>query len=83
MLAASLANPDGYVAARNIDRWQETGTLDVRYLSGLSADAAGELAALPPDLRAPALARLEDRLADDEPWSSWNLARARARSQIG
>lgn len=82
LLGFSLANPDGLIAERNIERWRETGRLDVAYLQTLSADAAPALAELPPDLRSRALAPLAARLADDEPWSSFNLSRARARDTI-
>lgn len=40
VLALVLANPDAFVASRNIDRYEATGKLDVEYLRGLSADAA-------------------------------------------
>jgi len=82
LLAFSLANPDGLIAERNVERWRDTGRLDVAYLQTLSADAADALAELPPELRSEALAPLAARLARDEPWSSANLSRHRARSSI-
>jgi hypothetical protein len=79
LLAFSLARPDAVIAERNIERWRQTGKLDVAYLQTLSADAAPALAHLPPKLRHRALAALAARLADPEPWSSSNRSRARAR----
>ena len=82
LLAFTLANPDGIVAKRNVERWRQTGRLDVTYLQTLSADAAPAIGALPPELRSEALAPLAARLDDDEPWSSANLSRRRARAQL-
>lgn len=81
LLAFSLANPDGLVAERNVERWRESGKIDLAYLGGLSADAVPAIAALPPTLRGEALAPIGRRLGPD-PWSSWNLARARARERL-
>ncbi len=38
-----FANPEAYVAKKNIDRYFETGKLDSAYLSGLSVDAAPQI----------------------------------------
>ena len=83
LLAFSLLNPDGLVAGRNVERWRDTGRLDLGYLQTLSTDAAPELASLPPSLRRPALEPLRSVLAEDEPWSSFNLSRRRARDLLG
>jgi hypothetical protein len=82
LIAFTLANPDGLIASKNVERWRDTGRLDVAYLQTLSADAAPALDALPSALRDEALAPLAARLADDEPWSSANLSRHRARTQL-
>jgi hypothetical protein len=82
-LAFSLSVPDRRIADRNIERWQETGRLDVDYLSGLSADAAPELVALPERLREPATRSLRTRLSEPEPWGSTNRSRAGARDLLG
>ena len=81
LVAFSLANPDGIVAERNVERWRETGRIDLHYLGELSADAVPALAALPAPLREPALAPIVRELGA-EPWSSLNLARARARRYL-
>lgn len=83
LLAFSSANPDGLIAERNLERWRETGRIDLAYLQGLSADAAPMLAELPPSLRRRTLAPLAARLARGDRWSSFNLARERARDSIG
>jgi hypothetical protein len=80
LLGFSLANPDRLIAERNVDRWRETGRVDAEYLRGLSADAAPALVELPAELGV--LAQLESALGGDEPWSSFNLSRRRARSLL-
>lgn len=82
LLAFSLLNPDGRIAERNVERWRETGRIDLSYARTLSADATPALATLPPELARSALAPVEARLAEDEPWSSFNFSRARARGVI-
>jgi hypothetical protein len=82
LLAFSLADPDALVAERNVDRWRDTGKIDVAYLQELSADAAPALAELPPHLRVEALRPLGDRLEQPEPWSSFNLSRDEARDVL-
>ena len=46
-MAVTLANPDRWIAERNVDRFERTGRIDAYYLGGLSADAAPALARLP------------------------------------
>jgi hypothetical protein len=82
LLAFSFANPDELVAERNVDRWRETGRIDLFYLQELSADAADALAELPPHLRAEALRPLAIRLEQPEPWSSFNSSRDGARELL-
>jgi two-component system sensor histidine kinase BaeS len=76
LLAMAALNPDGYIAQRNVDRYQHTGKADWDYLSGLSADAVPVLAGLPSDgpLCVPA-ARTGD-------WLEWNLGRVRAADLV-
>lgn len=82
LIAFSLADPDALIAKRNVEHWHDTGRLDVSYLSELSADAVPELTRLPEPLRVLALLDLSEELAEDEPWSSANLGRARARDAL-
>ncbi|WP_218617255.1 DUF4153 domain-containing protein [Cryptosporangium aurantiacum] len=79
LLALAALNPDAFIAERSVDRYAETGRIDVGYLSGLSADAAPALDRLPPDLRSCALATLEYHVDADEAWYTANLSRAEAR----
>ena len=79
VLVGGLANPEAWVAQRNIDRYQATGKLDAAYLRSLGADATPTIVAgLPRDVSAcivlpstiAARAAREDVL-------SWNLGRSR------
>jgi hypothetical protein len=73
LLALALLDPDRFIAERNIDRFQRTGALDLRYLSQLSRDAVPALDRLPEPLRSCALAGV---LADDRDpgeWRAWDL----------
>jgi hypothetical protein len=54
--------------------------VDGSYLSRLSADAATALVELPAELGV--LADIEAALADEEPWSSFNVSRRRARNLL-
>ena len=82
VLVGGLANPEAWVAQRNIDRYQVTGKLDAAYLRTLGPDATPTIVAgLPRDVSAcivlpstiAARAGREDAL-------SWNLGRAREAS---
>ena len=75
LLGLALVNPDGFIADRNVERFEETGKLDWYYLSNLSDDAVPSLAGLPEPLRTCAL---QDRSRTDDDWLEWNLGRARA-----
>jgi hypothetical protein len=79
LLAFSLGNPDRRIAERNIDRWATTGLLDDHYLARLSADAVPALVELPLPERLWTTLILRDKLQVDDPWSSANLSRVRAR----
>jgi hypothetical protein len=83
VLAFSVSNPDARVANRNVERWRETGKIDVAYLQGLSADAVPVLASLPEPLRGRVLGPYRNRLARGEAWTSGNLSRRRARVLLG
>ena len=82
LIAFSIANPDARIADRNVDRWRETGRIDLEYVEELSADAAPALSRLPTALRDQALFEIEEKLSRDEPWSSANLSRRRARDVL-
>ena len=75
LLALAILNPDGYVAARNVERYLETGKADWHYLAGLSADAVPALQGLPDEVQHCVFA---DGSADHGDWLEWNLGEARA-----
>ena len=82
-LAFAISDPDRRVAERNVDRFAATGSVDVDYLSGLSADAVPALTRLPQLLRDRALAPQRRRLArGGDGLAGANLARARARDAL-
>ncbi len=77
LLVGGLANPEAWVAQRNIDRYHATGKLDPYYLESLGPDAAPTiLAGLPTDLATCITADQPDVRDDDV--LSWNLGRSRA-----
>ncbi|WP_328651697.1 DUF4173 domain-containing protein [Micromonospora sp. NBC_00330] len=78
LLGLALLNPDRLIAERNVDRYLETGRLDVSYLSGLSADAVPALDRLPEPMRSCALGQIAAELPRDGFWAA-NLGRERAR----
>ncbi|QNN51494.1 DUF4153 domain-containing protein [Nocardioides mesophilus] len=75
LLGLALLNPDGYVAAQNVQRYAETGRADWYYLAGLSDDAVPALRRLPPDAQDCVFGPPRPRHDD---WLEWNLGRARA-----
>ncbi|MET8255956.1 DUF4173 domain-containing protein [Micromonospora sp. NPDC005205] len=81
LLGLALVNPDRLIADRNVDRYLETGRLDVGYVSGLSADAVPALARLPDPMRICALTQLAAEQPRDGLWAT-NLGRLRARAEL-
>ncbi len=82
-LAFAVSDPDGRIAERNVERFEATGSIDVDYLSHLSADAVPALTRLPEPLRTRALGVQRDRLAaGGDGFAGANLARARAREAL-
>jgi hypothetical protein len=80
VLAFGLLSPDGLIAERNVQRYEDTGKFDLDYARNLSADAVPALDKLKEPLRSCALRSLADDLGrDDVPWyaTSWGSARAR------
>jgi len=82
LLAVVAVNPDALMARTHAHRTTQNYPLDYRFLGSLSADAAGELAKLPPDLRPCLLAAIAADVERDEPWYRFNLGRHRARAVI-
>lgn len=82
LLAFSLIRPDAFIAGRNVERFEETGKIDLAYLQRLSADAAPALARLPEPERSCALQDLRYELGESESLWSLNLARDTAREVL-
>jgi len=84
-------NPDRYVAAHNVGRYESTGKIDVDYLgNALSADAAPVLVPSLSKLARADAARLRGELCARIGWllgsddiRSWNGARSAARAALG
>ncbi|MEU7803046.1 DUF4153 domain-containing protein [Micromonospora arborensis] len=81
LLGLALVNPDRLIADRNVDRYLQTGRLDISYLSGLSADAVPALARLPEPMRVCALGQIAAELPRDGFWAT-NVGRERARRKL-
>ncbi|TQM43164.1 DUF4153 domain-containing protein [Pseudonocardia cypriaca] len=83
LLALAALDPDGFVAASNVDRYASTGQLDTWYLGSLSADAVPALARLPEEQRCEVLPRIAERMGPpEESWTAWNASRTAAREVL-
>ena len=82
ILVFTLLNPEGVVARRNVERFQETGRLDLEYALTLGADAVPALAELPPPLACWPLSQIAQGIPAGDPVLGWNLSRANARSVL-
>jgi hypothetical protein len=83
LIGLAMLNPDQFIADRNVSRYQDTGRIDVAYLSGLSADAVPALDRLPATLRTCALGDVARDLAEEQDWRGWNVGTDRARHALG
>ncbi|SNT53134.1 protein of unknown function [Rhodococcoides kyotonense] len=72
VLGLAVLNPDAYIARHNVERFEQTGRIDVAYLRSLSADAARELDGLPEPYRHCALGGSSTEWS----WYEWNLGNA-------
>lgn len=89
VLSLSLLNVDAFIAAHNLDRYNQTGDLDLNYLALLTNDATPQLAQhadaeSPPGLLAELACRqavLEDQL-EGSSWQSYHFGRQRARRAL-
>lgn len=78
LLALAALDPERFVAEHNVTRFGDTGTIDLAYLSGLSADAVPALDRLPEPQRSCALTPIARRSAADTGWREWNAGAAAA-----
>jgi hypothetical protein len=81
-LAFAVTNPDGRIAARNVERHAVTGRLDLDYLGSLSPDAVAAAAVLPPHLAACVAQPWREELARPDGVLGANAGRAAARSEL-
>jgi signal transduction histidine kinase len=80
LLGIAAINPDDLIARHNIQRYEETGKIDVDFLATLSDDAVPVLATeLPEPLRTQALG---DRTRSGDYWVAFNLGRWRAAEYL-
>jgi MFS family permease len=81
LIALAALNPDRFIADQNVTRYEETGRIDLEYLSSISADAVPALYRLPAELHPCVLDHIARDLTADGPdsWNEWNLGRAEAR----
>jgi two-component system, OmpR family, sensor histidine kinase BaeS len=80
LLGIAAINPDELIARHNIERYEETGKIDVDFLATLSDDAVPVLSwKLPEPLRSQAL---DGREPYDDDWLAWNLGRWRAAEYL-
>lgn len=80
-ITGTVGNMSAWVAERNIERYEATGTLDTFYLQQLPADAvpAIETSSLPQSIKTCVLSEHRSYGGDDEDTlPGWNLARSRA-----
>ncbi|MBJ7337630.1 DUF4173 domain-containing protein [Mycolicibacterium sp.] len=74
LLGLAAINPERLIAEWNVDRYEQTGSLDADYLLSLSSDVEPVLARLPESMRQ--CARYRDDVRD--PWYEFNLSRVTA-----
>ena len=84
----SIANLDGFIAAQNLARFEQTGDLDVAYLAQLTPDAIPTIAmwlnrasmTTPPELNAQLACRVGVLTAElsNQSWQSFHVGRQRA-----
>lgn len=79
VLAFGLVSPDGLIAERNVQSYEQGDDLDLTYLYGLSADAVPALDALDEPLRSCAIGSID---LDSAPWYATSLGEARAHRII-
>lgn len=84
LIAFTLANPDALIARRNVDRFADSGRVDLGYLATLSEDAVPALAQLPPVARdcVLSLLALRQETRSPDPWNGFNVSRAHARELL-
>ncbi|WP_346348810.1 hypothetical protein [Rhodococcus sp. T2V] len=70
------------MAGKNVERFGDTGRIDVSYLGSLSVDAVPVLDRLPEPERSCALYGLDREVTGDSKWYGYNAARSRAKQLL-
>ncbi|THV38674.1 DUF4153 domain-containing protein [Glycomyces buryatensis] len=78
LIGLAAVNPDGVVARYNIDRFEDSGNLDLDYLETLSADAVPEIMELDDDNRECVL-RWRESDWPERPLMAWNWGDSHGR----
>ncbi|USQ75073.1 DUF4153 domain-containing protein [Ornithinimicrobium cryptoxanthini] len=81
LLVIGLMNPEAWVAQRNIDRYAETGRVDLSYLASLGPDATPVIVDGLPEELARCVVGAPEPAPQDDPLE-WNLGRARADAVV-
>jgi two-component system sensor histidine kinase BaeS len=92
LVAFSFANPEGWVVARNMERYRAMGEIDGWYLAGLSSNAVPAVLAALPELPVLCAAKIRWHIGSQNAryldrakrlrWYEWNLRRARGLAAI-
>lgn len=81
LLVIGLMNPEAWVAQRNIDRYAETGRVDLSYLASLGPDATPVIVDGLPEQYARCVVGMGESVPQDD-LLEWNLGRARADAVV-
>ena len=81
-LSFAAYNPDERIAQANVDRFEQTGKVDLTYLANLSPDATEALLGLPDDLHECVLRAIGRDLAAEHGPTAFNLGRHQAREAL-
>ena len=82
LISLSLANPDRLVAERNVERFHDTGKIDLSYLGSLGPEAAPAIAKLPRRQASCALWRIAPDVEHEDGFFELNAGRAAARRAV-
>ncbi len=89
LVGVNLINPDAFIARKNIEQFNKTGKIDVKYLTNLSADALPQILEILPHLSEEdrviveeALVRRKSELEEYKNWQSFNFSRSRALKEL-
>lgn len=91
LLVLNIVNPDAFIARQNLDRFRDTGKIDVAYINNLSQDALDTKLILRNEVNAEDRESIERNLCnwlendferDYDGWRAWNAAAENAATII-